>query len=128
MITSFGPTADQALSAVLAYRAVNFWLPIPFGGLAYASLEFERGTMYRRLHLFFLHRYQLRRHIHAGDSKGTGVGQAGDPDSNGHAGPADSRSGGEPGQPADPSLRTEEPAPHDPESAQGEFPLDGPTG
>ena len=42
MITGFGPTAGQALSAVLAYRAVNFWLPIPFGGLAYASLEFER--------------------------------------------------------------------------------------
>jgi uncharacterized protein (TIRG00374 family) len=41
MITGFGPTAGDALSAVLAYRAVNFWLPIPFGGLAYASLEFE---------------------------------------------------------------------------------------
>jgi len=27
---------------VLAYRAVNFWLPIPFGGLAYASIEFEK--------------------------------------------------------------------------------------
>ena len=44
MITGFGPTAGQALSAVLAYRAVNFWLPIPFGGLAYASLEFETST------------------------------------------------------------------------------------
>jgi uncharacterized protein (TIRG00374 family) len=127
MITSFGPTADQALSAVLAYRAVNFWLPIPFGGLAYASLEFERGTMYRRLHLFFLHRYQLRRHIGPADGMDTGVGEAGDPASNGHAGPADSRSGGEPGPPADPGLRSEEPAPHDPESAQGTFPLDGPT-
>ena len=42
MITGFGPTAGEALSGVLAYRAVNFWLPIPFGGLAYASLEFER--------------------------------------------------------------------------------------
>ena len=46
MITGFGPTAAQALSAVLAYRAVNFWLPIPFGGLAYASLEFERRPSY----------------------------------------------------------------------------------
>ena len=49
MITGFGPTAGQALSAVLAYRAVNFWLPIPLGGLAYASLEFERKAPYRRL-------------------------------------------------------------------------------
>jgi uncharacterized protein (TIRG00374 family) len=61
MITGFGPTADQALSGVLAYRAVNFWLPIPFGGLAYASLQLERGGLYRRLHLFFLARRQHRR-------------------------------------------------------------------
>ncbi|HEX4217350.1 MAG TPA: flippase-like domain-containing protein, partial [Acidimicrobiales bacterium] len=61
MITGFGPTAGQALSGVLAYRAINFWLPIPFGGMAYASLEFERGNLYRRLHLFFLDRYQRRR-------------------------------------------------------------------
>jgi hypothetical protein len=50
MITGFGPTAGEALSGVLAYRAVNFWLPIPFGGLAYASLEFERRPTYRKLH------------------------------------------------------------------------------
>ncbi len=49
MITGFGPTAGEALSGVLAYRAVNFWLPIPFGGLAYASLEFERRPASRRL-------------------------------------------------------------------------------
>ena len=61
MITGFGPTAGQALSGVLAYRAINFWMPIPFGGLAYGSLEFERGNLYRRLHLFFLDRYQRRR-------------------------------------------------------------------
>jgi uncharacterized protein (TIRG00374 family) len=61
MITGFGPTPGQALSGVLAYRAINFWLPIPIGGIAYGSLEFERGNLYRRLHLFFLDRYQRRR-------------------------------------------------------------------
>jgi uncharacterized protein (TIRG00374 family) len=61
MITGFGPTPGQALSGVLAYRAINFWLPIPIGGMAYGSLEFERGNLYRRLHLFFLDRYQRRR-------------------------------------------------------------------
>jgi hypothetical protein len=61
MITAFGPTSAQALSGVLAYRAVNFWLPIPVGGMAYGSLELERGAVYRRLHLFFFHRYQSRR-------------------------------------------------------------------
>jgi uncharacterized protein (TIRG00374 family) len=55
MITGFGPTAGQALSGVLAYRAINFWLPIPFGGLAYASLEFEKRPAYRKL-TDFLHR------------------------------------------------------------------------
>ncbi len=58
MITGFGPTAGQALSGVLAYRAVNFWLPIPFGGLAYASLEFERRPAYRKLTAFLHRRFE----------------------------------------------------------------------
>jgi len=45
MLAGFGLTDGQALSAVLAYRAVNFWLPIPFGGLAYASLELEHRSV-----------------------------------------------------------------------------------
>ena len=61
MITGFGPTAGQALSAVLAYRAVNFWLPIPFGGLAYASLEFERRPSYRKVQGYLRRRIDLRR-------------------------------------------------------------------
>ncbi len=78
MITGFGPTAGEALSGVLAYRAVNFWLPIPFGGLAYASLELEQGTLYRRLSLFFLRRYQRRRDAVAGG--GADGGSEADPD------------------------------------------------
>jgi uncharacterized protein (TIRG00374 family) len=49
MLTGLGLADGQALSAVLAYRAVNFWLPIPFGGLAYASLELEHRSVRRRL-------------------------------------------------------------------------------
>ncbi len=60
MITGFGPTAGQALSAVLAYRAVNFWLPIPFGGLAYASLELERKAPHHRLREYLRGRIDLR--------------------------------------------------------------------
>ncbi len=67
MITGFGPTAGQALSGVLAYRAVNFWLPIPFGGLAYASLEFERRPSYRKLRQF------LRRHRDAEPAQPAGT-------------------------------------------------------
>ncbi len=61
MITGFGPTAGEALSGVLAYRAVNFWLPIPFGGLAYASLEFERRPSYRKVQDFLRRRMRLPR-------------------------------------------------------------------
>jgi hypothetical protein len=128
MITSFGPTADQALSAVLAYRAVNFWLPIPFGGLSYASLEFERGTMYRRLHLFFLHRYQLRRRSDAAEGEGDRSPEAGDPNTNGHSGPVDPRSDAARIPGGDPGRQSGEPAPDHHDSAQGAFPLDGPTG
>jgi uncharacterized protein (TIRG00374 family) len=49
MLAAFGLTDGQALSAVLAYRAVNFWLPIPFGGLAYASLELEHRSVRHRV-------------------------------------------------------------------------------
>jgi uncharacterized protein (TIRG00374 family) len=60
MITGFGPTAGEALSGVLAYRAVNFWLPIPFGGIAYASLEFERKAPHQRLLEYLQRRAALR--------------------------------------------------------------------
>ncbi len=61
MITGFGPTAGEALSGVLAYRAVNFWLPIPFGGLAYASLEFEHSPAYAKLRDYLRRRFHLPR-------------------------------------------------------------------
>lgn len=50
MLAGFGLPDGQALSGVLAYRAVNFWLPIPFGGLAYASLELQQRSVLLRLH------------------------------------------------------------------------------
>ena len=50
MLAGFGVTEGAALSGVLAYRAVNFWLPIPFGGLAYASLELEQRSAHLWLH------------------------------------------------------------------------------
>ena len=96
MITGFGPSAAQALSAVLAYRAVNFWLPIPFGGLAYASLEFEWGALYRRIHLFFFHRYRLRR----GMDRTEGVDRA-LPAAQGSAPPPDGRVASPVGTPSD---------------------------
>jgi uncharacterized membrane protein YbhN (UPF0104 family) len=38
LLVGFSVPAETALFGVLCWRAVNFWLPIPVGGLAYASL------------------------------------------------------------------------------------------
>jgi putative heme transporter len=47
-LVGFGAPSSIATLGVLAYRLVNFWLPIPIGGLAYLSLEVERGIAERR--------------------------------------------------------------------------------
>lgn len=41
-LVGFGVPHSTAILAVLAYRLVNFWIPIPIGGLAYASLQWRR--------------------------------------------------------------------------------------
>ena len=41
-LVGFGVPHSQAILAVLAYRLVNFWIPIPIGGIAYASLQWRR--------------------------------------------------------------------------------------
>lgn len=38
-LIGFGVPADVALLGVIGWRLVNFWLPIPLGGLAYLSLR-----------------------------------------------------------------------------------------
>lgn len=42
-LVGFGVPHSQAILAVLSYRLVNFWLPIPVGGVAYASLQWRRN-------------------------------------------------------------------------------------
>jgi uncharacterized protein (TIRG00374 family) len=41
-LVGFGVPHAQAILAVLAYRLINFWIPIPVGGAAYASLRWQR--------------------------------------------------------------------------------------
>ncbi|MGH9020101.1 MAG: lysylphosphatidylglycerol synthase transmembrane domain-containing protein [Acidimicrobiales bacterium] len=41
-LVGFGVPHSQAILAVLSYRLVNFWIPIPIGGAAYASLQWRR--------------------------------------------------------------------------------------
>ncbi|MEA3020107.1 MAG: putative heme transporter [Actinomycetota bacterium] len=42
MLVAFGATRGVALLGVVSYRLVNFWLPIPLGGIAYLSLRVDR--------------------------------------------------------------------------------------
>lgn len=47
LITSFGPTKSVSTLAVLGWRLVNFWLPIPIGAATYTSLKVGRGARLR---------------------------------------------------------------------------------
>jgi uncharacterized protein (TIRG00374 family) len=47
MLVAFGAPRGEAILGVISYRLVNFWLPIPLGGLAYVSLRVDR-VMSRR--------------------------------------------------------------------------------
>ena len=42
VLVGFG-TPRGVATGVIAYRLVNFWLPIPLGGLAYLSLQVNGG-------------------------------------------------------------------------------------
>jgi uncharacterized protein (TIRG00374 family) len=44
LLVSFGLTRSVATLGVLAWRLVNFWLPIPTGAAAYVALKVPRGS------------------------------------------------------------------------------------
>ena len=44
LLIGFGLTRSVATLGVLAWRLVNFWLPIPTGALAYVSLKVPKGS------------------------------------------------------------------------------------
>jgi hypothetical protein len=44
LLIGFGLTRSVATLGVLAWRLVNFWLPIPTGAAAYISLKLPRGS------------------------------------------------------------------------------------
>jgi hypothetical protein len=49
LLTSFGVPNAPAIAGVLSWRFVQYWLPIPLGGLSYLSLRFGKiGRAYRR--------------------------------------------------------------------------------
>lgn len=50
ILVGFGTPRGAATLGVVAYRLINFWLPIPLGGLAYLSLQVDKATSRRDLH------------------------------------------------------------------------------
>jgi uncharacterized protein (TIRG00374 family) len=44
ILIGFGTPRGAATLGVVAYRLINFWLPIPLGGLAYLSLHVDRAS------------------------------------------------------------------------------------
>ena len=53
LLVGFGLTRSVATLGVLAWRLVNFWLPIPAGAIAYASLKVPKGTDLRAIRRAF---------------------------------------------------------------------------
>ena len=49
LLVGFGTPRGIATLGVIAYRLVNFWLPIPVGGLAYLSLQVNPRNGHSRL-------------------------------------------------------------------------------
>lgn len=47
-LVGFGVPHSEAILAVLAYRLVNFWIPIPIGGISYASLQWRKDDSLTR--------------------------------------------------------------------------------
>jgi uncharacterized protein (TIRG00374 family) len=45
VLKGFGVPSGVAAAGVLSWRLVNFWLPIPFGGVSYLSLRFGRTRL-----------------------------------------------------------------------------------
>jgi uncharacterized protein (TIRG00374 family) len=45
VLKGFGVPGDVAAAGVLSWRLVNFWLPIPFGGVSYFSLRINRSRL-----------------------------------------------------------------------------------
>ena len=48
LLVGFGVTRSVATLGVIAWRLVNFWLPIPTGALAYLSLKVKPGRAWQR--------------------------------------------------------------------------------
>ncbi len=84
LLVGFGLTRSVATLGVLAWRLVNFWLPIPTGALAYVSLKVPRGSGLQAM------RHSLSELISRGQrghTEGSGNGEGGEDEDRDGSGP-----------------------------------------
>ena len=87
LLVGFGLTRSVATLGVLAWRLVNFWLPIPAGAIAYISLKVPKGAgwaeMRQALASLFRPGHNARERGLAGEGgePGTGLPGSGEPGS-----------------------------------------------
>jgi hypothetical protein len=97
LLVSFGLTRSVATLGVLAWRLVNFWLPIPTGIASYISLKVPRGSSWattRRALADMVGHSRADDEAAAGQPAGTGqAGAEGGHDRDSHTG--DSHTGGD---------------------------------
>src|ERR1700728_246022 len=89
LLVGFGVTRSVATLGVLAWRLVNFWLPIPVGALSYVSLKVKPGQGRAAMETAVTGMFSV---VGARSPYDTTLGQAPEPDD-----------AAEPSQPAEPS-------------------------
>jgi hypothetical protein len=111
LLVTFGLTRSVATLGVLAWRLVNFWLPIPTGALAYISLKVPRGSSWavRRRALADM----VKRNRNGNEEIDRPSTDSPGPDSPGPGGPG-------PGGPGPDSPGPDDPAAHRPDAAGGD--------
>lgn len=78
LLVSFGLTRSVATLGVLAWRLVNFWLPIPTGAAAYISLRVPRGSSWAERRKALADMVRRNRPDGEDDEDGDGDGDGGD--------------------------------------------------
>jgi len=118
LLVSFGVTRNVATLGVLAWRLVNFWLPIPAGALAYASLKVPSGAGWGAMRQAVSGMMS-----HGGPDHGSSGHPDGQPTDN--SDPAGKATGDDPALPAGSGIEAAEPAENRPAS-DGSDPAGGP--
>jgi len=119
LLVGFGLTRSVATLGVLAWRLVNFWLPIPAGAAAYISLKVPRGAGLAEMRRALADFIRPGRSARATGNGTPGDGQPGDDQRSAASQAGNSRPAGS----GEPGAASGSPA--GPDHAGGPQPVDG---